>query len=213
MTKNQLVDQCKALIAEAYTEATEMIVAYLEAHPNEARQPLCKEIDPDNWKALESRVMRLAHKRRSASQSAVAAVGEPDWRVRDKRDAKRLLRDPEHTADILSDPEVRKAVEAEIAKDDASVRRVVNESSQRHEGPREATSKPKPTIDYDEQFQDAGATVVYRLTDWQQGKWEPNERSQFVLHFLRRAVNDPTPSEAQALVDEITTYLEGVDLR
>lgn len=70
-TRSQLVDYCKQLIGEAYQEATEMIVAYLETHPDEKRKTLCREIDPDNYLALDKRVSRLQEKRRSEQISGV----------------------------------------------------------------------------------------------------------------------------------------------
>ncbi len=113
MERNALIDRCKNLIKEAYEEATEMIVAYLEIHPDEGIKPLAREIDPENWSALESRIRR-AQKRRAAANGESDATAVPDWKKRDKRDAKRMLRDsdPTEIADILEDPEVRQNLAA-----------------------------------------------------------------------------------------------------
>ena len=105
MTRNDLIDRAKAIIAEAYEEATEMIVAYLEMHPAEQLQPLCKEIDPENWNALRAKVQRAQGNRK-------AVRGADTTRARRTREAKSVLReaDPEQLAEIMQDlPTERRA--------------------------------------------------------------------------------------------------------
>lgn len=110
MTRSDLVDRCKAIIQEAYEEATEMIAAYIELNPSEQLQTLCKEIDPENWNALRQRVQR-AQDARKASPEAMSARSRAlsDSRVRHARSA---LRDPEIRERVLSDftPTERAAV-------------------------------------------------------------------------------------------------------
>ncbi|MGH8872584.1 MAG: hypothetical protein ACRDWS_11465 [Acidimicrobiia bacterium] len=120
MNRSELVDRCKRLIEEAYQDATEMVVAYLERHPDEPRATLCKEIDPDHWDALEGRVRRLQEKRRSEPNSGVMRT--TTWETRKERHARETLLDPAKAAQILSDPEVRSAVQSEIAGDDGTAR-------------------------------------------------------------------------------------------
>jgi hypothetical protein len=118
MTRNQLVDRCKAIIAEAYTEATEMIVAFLEKNPGEKRATICREIDPENWRALESRVMRLQKTRRSEGVSGITTAGPTESQKGNVRGAKAAIRKhPELVTSLLSDPSVKAAVEAELPMD------------------------------------------------------------------------------------------------
>lgn len=111
MNRNELVDRCKAIIKEAYEEATEMIVAYLELHPGEQLQSLCKEIDRENWNALRTRVQRA----QDARKTAAGAESERTSTESDKaavRHARRVLRnaDPAEIAELLEEPEIRQNV-------------------------------------------------------------------------------------------------------
>jgi len=98
MTRDELVDRCKLIIQEAYDEATEMIVAYIELNPDEQLQPLCKEIDPENWNALRNRVQRAQGNRK-------AIRGADTTRARTIRRAKQVLRDagPDELGEIMRD--------------------------------------------------------------------------------------------------------------
>lgn len=215
MNRSELVDHCKRIIEEAYQEATEMIVAYLEKHPNEPRQPLCREIDPDNWKALESRVMRLQEKRRSGSDSDVAIGRKPSWQV---GDARRAFSNPEISpedkaslvSEAMKDAQVREQVERRIASDDTATRRINQQAAQLHSSPDRSEPEPKPKPDYDQRYQDAVAEIVYREADRKAGRWNPNDRTLAARHFLLRALNDPDSVDAEHLIDEITRYLEEV---
>jgi len=146
MTRNDLVDRCKQLIEEAYQDATEMIVAYLEIHPNEPRLPLCKEIDAEGWTALEGRVRRLQEKRRSegiVSSISILEAQERQAKARARHVLKDVdtLRDPEiqeRIAEIAAnDPEIRDRVERQIAADPESTARVVTKAA--------AARPPAPT--------------------------------------------------------------------
>lgn len=107
MNRNELVDRCKAIIVEAYEEATEMIVGYLELHPKDARLTLCTEIeggDATLGKALDSRVRRRQKARKAAAGTGSGPTAVPEWKTRDRRDAKRLLRsDPEVVSELSPD--------------------------------------------------------------------------------------------------------------
>lgn len=93
MTRSKLVEACKELIRDAYEHATEMIVAYLEEHPDEPRKTLCREIDPENHGALDKRVARLQEKRRSEGDSTVTSgKGDKDRRSRAKWELKAALK-------------------------------------------------------------------------------------------------------------------------
>jgi hypothetical protein len=114
MNRNELIDRCKAVIQEAYEEATEMIVAYLELHPGEQLKPLAREIDPENFEALRKRVERAAAKRKAAAGLEAGGTA-PRWiDVRGRRAAKQVLREaePEQIAELLDDPEIRQNVAA-----------------------------------------------------------------------------------------------------
>lgn len=112
MNHNQLVDRCKTLIKEAYEEATEMIVAYLELHPEEGIKPLAREIDPENWSALEARIRRAQKLRANGGADPSATRAETERKA--KSHAKSVLRtaEPEEIADLLEDPEVRQNLAA-----------------------------------------------------------------------------------------------------
>ena len=101
MKREDLIKQAKAILTEAYEEAAEMIVFYLEDHPSEQCKTLCREIDPDNWNALDHRVRR-AKAKRASKQDGSAAPAVPEWVKRDERDARRVLRQAEpETVDRL----------------------------------------------------------------------------------------------------------------
>lgn len=120
MNRSELVERCKRIIEEAYQEATEMIVAYLELHPDESEMGLCREIDPDNHLALRSRVQRLRQKRRSEGLSG-STISEPSESFRGAvRGAKSgIRRHPELVDELLKDPDVRSAVEKRIGVEPA----------------------------------------------------------------------------------------------
>jgi hypothetical protein len=71
MNRDELVQRAKASLAEAYEEAAELVMLYVE-RTGEPLQVLCKEIDPDNWNALRTRVQRAqaAHKATSDADSS-----------------------------------------------------------------------------------------------------------------------------------------------
>lgn len=111
MNRIELVDRCKVIIKEAYEEATEMIVAYLELHEGEALKPLCREIDPENPVALESRVRR-ARERRAAAGAESSASRAAETARKARSHAKTVLREaaPEEIAEMLAEPEVQAKV-------------------------------------------------------------------------------------------------------
>jgi hypothetical protein len=80
MKRDQLIARAKEILAEAYQEAAEMIVLYLEKHPSEKLQPLCKEIDQDNWRALEARVIRLRKKPSNDAGSEITRASDSSFR-------------------------------------------------------------------------------------------------------------------------------------
>lgn len=103
MTREELIARAKARLAEAYEEVAYDVVVWLEKHPSESLQTLCKEIDPDNWNALRQRAQRL-QKSRSEGESERSAI--PEWKQRDTREARRLLRDQDTALALVRDPQV-----------------------------------------------------------------------------------------------------------
>lgn len=195
-TRSQLVDYCKQLIGEAYQEATEMIVAYLESHPGEPTATLCKEIDPDNWNALRNRVQRLQEKRRSEAISARTGT-LPETQKREERRVRHAVKEnPELVAELVaSDPELV---------------RQINLAAVRAEGPREHEPRPKTAPDWDKRYQDAAAEIVRSEADRRDGKWTPNDITEAHRHFLIMALNEPGSVDARKLVDEVDAYLKEV---
>jgi hypothetical protein len=105
VTRQEVVARAKAILADAYAEAAEIVVLYLEQHPSEQLQPLCKEIDPDNWNGLRRKVQR-AQAARKVSHSADSSRAD---RVTDRgmgsygRHTRQVLRDatPEELRDVM----------------------------------------------------------------------------------------------------------------
>lgn len=111
VSRQELITRAKAILAEAYEEAAEMIALYLDDHPSEQLRPLCREIDPDNWAALRGRVQRaqVARKARSGAESSgTRAVS--DSRVRHARSALREA-EPEQLREIMRDLPVDRRAE------------------------------------------------------------------------------------------------------
>lgn len=107
MDYQQLIAWAKARLSEAKDEIAAEIVAYIDAHPSQSLQTLCKEIDPDDWNALRHRAQAL----QKARSEGVPARPAPGWKEREKRK-------------ILNDPARREDLEDEIAKDPATVARI-----------------------------------------------------------------------------------------
>lgn len=103
MTRHELVARAKAILAEAYEEAAEMIALYVEQHPGEQLQTLCKEIDPENWNALRAKVQRAQGARKSSSGAGYSRA----------RATKRTLAEasPEQLREIMSDLPVERRAE------------------------------------------------------------------------------------------------------
>lgn len=150
MNRNELVDQCKRLIAEAYEEATEMVVAYIEIHQGEPLQSLCKEIDPDNWSALDARVRRLRQKRRSEGESApTRTLSNQQSSARHARATMRNSEiSPDHKASIVAeaDAETKRAIFERLASDDAvrANSETVHRATRNLAGANRPTPKPEP---------------------------------------------------------------------
>lgn len=109
MTRNELIARAKAILADAYEEAAEMVVLFLERNPREQRQTLCKEIDPENWSALDARVRRAQTRKANAgAESSPTRTLEPS-RIRHARSAIREAK-PEELREIMRDlPTERRA--------------------------------------------------------------------------------------------------------
>jgi hypothetical protein len=124
VTRHELIDHCKRIISEAYTDATEMIVAYLETHSDEPRERLCKEIDTENWQALEGRVRRLQQKRRSEGISDPPSTDATLSSRRARSDFKKAPKDvqKEIIAWAVSNPAALNAVVEAVAESDHAVR-------------------------------------------------------------------------------------------
>ncbi len=101
MTRDEVISRAKAILAEAYEDAAEMLVLYLEKHPSEQIKPLCREIDPDNWSALESRVRRARDRNASVGAGSSATPTLSAVRVRDARSS--IRKDPAAVVAALDD--------------------------------------------------------------------------------------------------------------
>jgi hypothetical protein len=114
VNRNDLIDRCKAIIVEAYEEATEMIVAYLELNSSEPTQTLCKEIDPDGWQALDSKVRRRQAARKASTGAETSpSRTEPEWKKTAKRHARTVARnEPETLVEQLNPAEQRRLAQA-----------------------------------------------------------------------------------------------------
>lgn len=112
MTRDQLITRAKAILAEAYEEAAEMVVLYLDDHPGEQLQPLCKEIDPDNWNGLRRKVQR-AQEARKASQAGDSSRPARETLSRRERAARQTLREaePAQLREIMRDLPVERRAE------------------------------------------------------------------------------------------------------
>lgn len=101
MTHEELVKQAKAILVEAYEEAAMMVVLYLEGHPKEQLEPLCREIDPENWGAFSARVRRAKAKKASvdAGSSPTRTLNEQASR----RHARKALKEasPKQIAQLI----------------------------------------------------------------------------------------------------------------
>lgn len=120
MTRTEIVREAKAILAEAYESAAEMIALYLDDHPAESMQSLCKEIDPDNWNALRQRVQR-AHARLQASDRAnVDARAQETDRKRQSHARNVLLsankRELEELIETLPPRQVQKIAQAAVER-------------------------------------------------------------------------------------------------
>ena len=101
-------------------------------------------------------------------------------------------------------------VDETLALDEQRVRRINAAVSRRH-SEREVRDEPiERSIDLDRQYQNAAADIVYREADRATGRWTPNEQTETIRHFLLRALNAATDTDAHRLVDEVTAYLEEV---
>lgn len=101
MTRSDVIARAKAILAEAYEEAAEMVVLYLEDHPSEHLQSLCKEIDPDNWSALDARVRRARARKASVDAGSLPTRAVSGSSVRHARSS--IRRDPAAVVDALDD--------------------------------------------------------------------------------------------------------------
>lgn len=116
---NEHIAAAKAAIQEGREEAAAHILAVLDLDPSRKRGTLCKQIDPDGWKALDSRVARLQEKRRSEPESAVSSYLKQ--RKQDIRRARHALtQHPSLAAELLRDPEVYRIVRAETIRHEQS---------------------------------------------------------------------------------------------
>lgn len=113
----------------------------------------------------------------------------------------------ERVIDLLDDPEVVERV----ADDAATVRKLNRQQAKKHQ-PDEPIFKPLTSddADHDRKVQDGAAEIVYRLADKAAGRWTPNERTDMMLHFLRRALDDAADIDVDALIEEIDVYLGAV---
>lgn len=101
--------RAKAILADAYEEAAEMIVLYLEGHPGEKLMTLCREIDPEGYVALESRVRRARDRKAKTGAASSSSRALSESRVRHARSALREA-EPDQLDEIMRDlPAERRA--------------------------------------------------------------------------------------------------------
>jgi len=111
VNRQEVVARAKAILAEAYEEAAELIVLYVEKNPSTSRAELCREIDEVNPGALEDKCYRVAKARKAragAGSDDVRALSES--RVRHARSALREA-EPEQLRDIMRDLPVERRAE------------------------------------------------------------------------------------------------------
>lgn len=104
MTIDEHIAAAKAAINEGRAEAAAHIVAVLELDPQRPRATLCKEIDPEGWRALEARVIRLQDNRRSGGESGITPDGRRlagGFRATKDEIRRRAERDPEFVRAVV----------------------------------------------------------------------------------------------------------------
>lgn len=101
-----------AAIKAGREEAAAHVVAVLEMDPGRELKPLCREIDPEGWMALESRVRRAQARLRRSEEDSSASPSLPTESQKGQiRGAKAAIRKhPELAAELLRDPQVAKAL-------------------------------------------------------------------------------------------------------
>lgn len=124
MTRHDLVARAKAILATAYEEAAYLIAEYLDRHPSEQLQSLCKEIDRENWDALRKRVQRAQTARNTSNDEGSSRTPEKTkWEKDRERAARQVIREstPEEFAELLDTPGVRakltRALDAHYSKE------------------------------------------------------------------------------------------------
>ena len=103
-------------------------------------------------------------------------------------DAKRAFRDPDLTADVLSDPEVRKAVTDAIGSDPEWTSDVVR-SRQDAAGTPKAQPRQR-SRDYDKLVDRAVNDLMRAIAAESSGTWTPNTLSEALLYFLGQKLGD-----------------------
>lgn len=121
LDRKTLVSRAKAILAEAYEEAAELVAEYVE-QTGEALQSLCKEIDPDNWNGLRQRVQR-AQARREASSEAESAARARETERKRRSHAKETLKDPEQRRQVIASLSEAELDEVHAEAGDALVER------------------------------------------------------------------------------------------
>jgi len=56
--ENDELIRARDTLARAYEKAGQLVAEFLEAHPDEDRERVCKQIAPNSWQALDARVRR-----------------------------------------------------------------------------------------------------------------------------------------------------------
>ena len=115
-------------------------------------------------------------------------------------------------ADNLPAPYIHAAVaeRSEVLDDIASDDRLVgqiNVAAARHHGER-LVEEIERLLDFDRDYQDAAAQIVYREADRAAGRWTPNEQTKAMRHFLVRALTTPEDIDPVLLIAEIEAHLK-----
>lgn len=106
MTRTEAIKAYK----EARNEADMILVGYMIENPTENLEGMCKDADPENWKALASRVRRKLEKARSEGETSRTSAPKPNQKA-SIRSAKAAIRQhPELAAGLVEDPDVNLAI-------------------------------------------------------------------------------------------------------
>lgn len=153
-------------------------------------------IDADGERWTNERLASLfgiAHRtlqERFTRSERVSGTQDPVGRSSGQKvgDAKRAFRDPDLTADVLSDPDVRESVTKAIASNPEWTSDVVRSRQDASGTPK---AQPRQTGRDDDKIVDRAVNdIIVSLVREANGKWTPNDLSEALLHFLGQKLGD-----------------------